>query len=150
MSYPIVYSSRTGNTALLAQAIREALPQEECSYFGAPHAEASRRYHLCGDSGRTRYLRRADGPLSPKPDQSEGVSLRHGRVWRCARLLEQILGRVKENLASGVQVVGTYMCQARCPRWCGTLRAMEDSPGVPYAGNLTAPSAIPTSRIWMG
>ena len=23
-----------------AQAIREALPQEECSYFGAPHAEA--------------------------------------------------------------------------------------------------------------
>ena len=40
MSYSIVYSSRTGNTALLAQAIREALPQEECSYFGAPHAEA--------------------------------------------------------------------------------------------------------------
>ena len=40
MSYSIVYSSRTGNTALLAQAIREALPQEECSSFGAPHAEA--------------------------------------------------------------------------------------------------------------
>ena len=34
MSYAIIYSSRTGNTALLAQAIREALPQEECLYFG--------------------------------------------------------------------------------------------------------------------
>ena len=29
MSYSIVYSSRTGNTALLAQAIREALTQYE-------------------------------------------------------------------------------------------------------------------------
>lgn len=35
MSYSIVYSSRTGNTALLAQAIREALPQEECGSFAA-------------------------------------------------------------------------------------------------------------------
>ena len=33
MSYAIVYSSRTGNTAQLAQAVREALPQEGCSYF---------------------------------------------------------------------------------------------------------------------
>ena len=37
MSYAIVYSSRTGNTAMLAQAVREALPQEDCRYFGAPH-----------------------------------------------------------------------------------------------------------------
>ena len=42
MSYAIIYSSRTGNTALLAQAIREALPQEECLYFGTlENAEAA-------------------------------------------------------------------------------------------------------------
>ena len=40
MSYAIVYSSRTGNTALLAQAIRESLPQEECLHFGGPDSKA--------------------------------------------------------------------------------------------------------------
>ena len=32
--YSIVYSSLTGNTRMLADAIHEALPQEECEYFG--------------------------------------------------------------------------------------------------------------------
>ena len=40
MSYAIVYSSVTGNTALLAQAIRETLPWETCCYFGAPDPQA--------------------------------------------------------------------------------------------------------------
>lgn len=40
MSYAIVYSSRTGNTALLAQALKEALPQGNCLYCGAPDAKA--------------------------------------------------------------------------------------------------------------
>ena len=40
MSYSIVYSSRTGNTALLAQTIRDSLPAGDCLYFGAPDARA--------------------------------------------------------------------------------------------------------------
>ena len=40
MRYAIVYSSPTGNTALLAQAIREALPQAGCLYFGGPDPKA--------------------------------------------------------------------------------------------------------------
>ena len=40
MSYAVVYSSHTGNTALLAEAVREALPQEDCIYFGTPDLKA--------------------------------------------------------------------------------------------------------------
>ena len=40
MSYAIVFSSKTGNTALLAQTLREQLPQADCCYFGAPDAAA--------------------------------------------------------------------------------------------------------------
>ena len=40
MSYAIVYSSRTGNTELLARAIQSALPAEDCLYFGGPDAAA--------------------------------------------------------------------------------------------------------------
>ncbi len=38
--YSIVYSSRTGNTEFLARAIREALPQESCEYFGPAERRA--------------------------------------------------------------------------------------------------------------
>ena len=39
MSYAIVFSSRTGNTALLAQTIRDTLPGD-CLYFGTPDPKA--------------------------------------------------------------------------------------------------------------
>ena len=40
MSYAIVFSSRTGNTGLLAQTLREQLPQADCCYFGTPDVAA--------------------------------------------------------------------------------------------------------------
>ena len=40
MSYAIVFSSKTGNTRLLADTLRASLPQNECTYFGAPDPEA--------------------------------------------------------------------------------------------------------------
>lgn len=40
MSYAIVFSSKTGNTALLAQTLQEQLPQADCCYFGVPDAAA--------------------------------------------------------------------------------------------------------------
>ena len=40
MSYAIVFSSRTGNTRLLAETIRDILPQGECVYFGEPSEQA--------------------------------------------------------------------------------------------------------------
>lgn len=33
--YSILYSSKTGNTELLAKAIQETLPNEDCDYFGS-------------------------------------------------------------------------------------------------------------------
>lgn len=40
MTYAIVFSSKTGNTQRLAQAIRDALPQQDCLFFGPPCGEA--------------------------------------------------------------------------------------------------------------
>ena len=33
-NYSILFSSVTGNTKKLADAIRETLPEEDCDYFG--------------------------------------------------------------------------------------------------------------------
>ena len=37
--YSIIFSSSTGNTKVLADAVREALPEEKCDYFGITGAE---------------------------------------------------------------------------------------------------------------
>lgn len=130
MSYSIVYSSRTGNTALLAQAVREALPQEDCGYFGEPHAQAL--------SADTVYV----GFWTDKGTCDESTahflkSLTNQKVFLfgtagfggAPAYFDQILGRVKENLVSGVQVIGTYMCQGKMPQAVRErYEAMEDSP----------------------
>ena len=40
ISYAIVFSSQTGNTKLLAEALKNSLPQEECLYIGTPDPKA--------------------------------------------------------------------------------------------------------------
>ena len=37
MSYAIVFSSKTGNTGLLADTLHSCLPQADCCYFGNPN-----------------------------------------------------------------------------------------------------------------
>ena len=40
MTYAIVYASKTGNTRLLAETIRESLPQDSCLWRGGPDERA--------------------------------------------------------------------------------------------------------------
>ena len=40
MSYAIVFSSKTGNTKLLADTLHNYLPQADCCYFGSPNPAA--------------------------------------------------------------------------------------------------------------
>lgn len=40
MSYAIVYSSKTGNTKILAETLHDCLPQADCCYFGSPNPAA--------------------------------------------------------------------------------------------------------------
>ena len=130
MSHAIVYSSRTGNTALLAQTIRETLPQEGCLYFGAPDPKA-----LTAD---TLYV----GFWTDKGTCDEEIarflqSVSSQKVFLFGTagfgggpaFFEQILKRVRENLRPEVKVVGTFMCQGKMPK---TVRdryeAMVNSP----------------------
>ena len=130
MSYAIVYSSPTGNTAMLAQAIREALPSEACRYFGGPDDQAlsAERIYVgfwtdkgtC-DEQTARFLERLT-------DQQVFLFGTAG-FGGAAAYFDQILGRVKEKLGPAVQVVGTYMCQGKMPPAVRRrYEAMEDSP----------------------
>ena len=130
MSYAIVYSSPTGNTAMLAQTIREALPQAECCYFGEPDDQAlsAKRIYVgfwtdkgtC-DEQTARFLERLT-------DQQVFLFGTAG-FGGAAAYFDQILGRVKEKLGPEVRVIGTYMCQGKMPPAVRRrYEAMEDSP----------------------
>ena len=130
MSYAIVYSSPTGNTAMLAQTIREALPQAECCYFGEldDQALSAKRIYVgfwtdkgtC-DEQTARFLERLT-------DQQVFLFGTAG-FGGAAAYFDQILGRVKEKLGPEVKVIGTYMCQGKMPPAVRRrYEAMEDSP----------------------
>lgn len=130
MSYAIVYSSPTGNTAMLAQTVREALPQAECCYFGEPDDQAlsAKRIYVgfwtdkgtC-DEQTARFLERLT-------DQQVFLFGTAG-FGGAAAYFDQILGRVKEKLGPEVKVIGTYMCQGKMPPAVRRrYEAMEDSP----------------------
>ena len=129
MSYSIVYSSRTGNTALLAQTIREALPAGDCLYFGAPDAHAL--------EAATIYV----GFWTDKGTCDESIanflqSVTGQKVFLfgtagfggAPAYFAQILERVEQNLKD-TNMVGSYMCQGKMPEAVRSrYLAMEESP----------------------
>lgn len=51
--YSIVFSSRTGNTAELAEAVREALPEGTCEYFGSVNGDGGGGFDSDGNRDRS-------------------------------------------------------------------------------------------------
>lgn len=116
MNYSIVYSSKTGNTALLAQKIQALLPQASCVYCGAPDETPAQAGLIFA------------GFWTDKGDCDERSSaflkdLRGKKVFLfgtagfggSAEYFEAILSRVGSHLDSSNEVVGAYMCQGKMP-----------------------------------
>ena len=114
MSYAIVFSSKTGNTRLLADTLRASLPQNECTYFGAPAPEALEAETLYigfwtdkghADDTLTAFLQtlRGSGSFCSAPQALAAVRNISSRSWqrcrnrwmRATRSLELICARAR-------------------------------------------------------
>ena len=116
MSYAIVFSSKTGNTALLAQTLQEQLPQADCCYFGAPDAAA-----LAAD---TLYVGFWTDKGKADADTLEFLQQLHSkRVFLfgtagfggSAPYFEKILAATQKALDGSNTVIGSFMCQGKMP-----------------------------------
>lgn len=133
MKYAIVFSSRTGNTAALADVLRGELPGEDCLYFGPPDpaALAAQRLYVgfwtdkgtC-DRAAAEFLKTVTG----------GEVFLFGTAGFGGRpgYFERILDNAEQELAGGT-VVGRYLCQGRMPmavreRYVKLLAAPEHAP----------------------
>ena len=128
MSYAIVFSSRTGNTRLLAETIREALPPAECVYFGEPSPQALSADRLyvgfwtdkgsC-DGSVAEFLRSAGA----KPVFLFGTAGFGGAAAYFDKILDSVQAHVQGP------VTGRFMCQGRMPAAVrDRYEAMPDSP----------------------
>ena len=105
MSYAIVFSSKTGNTALLAQTLQEQLPQADCCYFGAPDAAA-----LAAD---TLYVGFWTDKGKADADTLEFLQQLH--FGGSAPYFEKILAATRKALDGSNTVIGSFMCQGKMP-----------------------------------
>ena len=114
--YSIVFSSLTGNTKLLADAIHEALPKEECEYFGVGKAEELRSEVIYvgfwTDKGK------ADESSSDFLKQLRGKQVflfGTAGFGGSEEYFNKILKAVQKDLHSSNTVIGSFMCQGKMP-----------------------------------
>ena len=116
MKYSIVYSSRTGNTALLAEKLADALPAEERVYLGVPdpRGEAAELIFTGfwtdrggADQESAAFLER----LHNKKIFLFGTAGFGGSQ----AYFDQILGRVAARLDPSNTLAGSFLCQGRMP-----------------------------------
>ena len=117
MSYAIVFSSKTGNTRLLADTLRASLPQNECTYFGAPASEAL--------EAETLYIGFWTDKGKADADTLDFLKqLRGKRVFLfgtagfggSAPYFEKILAATRKALDGSNTVIGSFMCQGKMPQ----------------------------------
>ena len=116
MRYAIVYSSRTGNTKQLAEAIQQMLTQEDCVYIGAPSDEALQADRL--------YV----GFWTDKGSSSEEISAFLNRAGErqvflfgtagfgeSQQYFDTVLNKAAANLNPQATLIGSFMCQGKMP-----------------------------------
>lgn len=117
MTYSIVYSSKTGNTKMLADALHQALPADDCLYFGASDAQAlaAERIYIGFWTDKGTCDAETAAFLAQLTRQEVFLFGTCGFGGGVA-YFEQILARVRELLPESVQLVGSYLCPGKMPQ----------------------------------
>ena len=114
--YSIVYSSLTGNTKVLADAIHEALPQDECEYFGVSDTviPSSELLYIgfWTDKGNadTKTLQLLSQLKNKQIFLFGTAGFGGSDIY-----FRKILSQVKQFIDASNVIVGEYMCQGRMP-----------------------------------
>ena len=116
MKYSIVYSSRTGNTSLLATKLKDTLSKSDCVYYGTPDEKALEADLVFVGFGT--YKGECDEELAAllkKFNNKKVFLFGTAGFGRSSLYFEQIIDRVKKHINESNSVVGNFMCQGKMP-----------------------------------
>ena len=115
--YSILFSSLTGNTKKLADAIHETLPEEGCEYFGTIKTPIP--------SSELLYI----GFWTDKGNADNETltllsTLKNRRIFLFGTAgfggsdayFQKILGQVRQSIDPSNTIIGEYMCQGKMPQ----------------------------------
>ena len=115
--YSIIFSSVTGNTKLLADALRETLPKDACDYFGtSENAPTDSQLLYVGfwtDKGNADSATLA---LLQKLKNKKLFLFGTAGFGISEAYFRKVLDRVRESVDASNTIVGEYMCQGRMPQ----------------------------------
>ena len=139
MKYSIVYSSRTGNTKLLAETIKTILPEQDCVYFGEPSEEASKadRIYVGFWTDKGNCNSECEEFLK-KLGHKEVFLFGTAGFGGTPEYFDKIIRHVSKKLPFSAQIIGSYMCQGKMPISVrDRYEKMKKSPiPVPYINEL--------------
>lgn len=130
MTYSIVYSSKTGNTRMLAEALASFLPEEDRVYMGEPVSQArdAERIYVGFWTDKGTCDPETAAFLAELTTQEVFLFGTAG-FGGSADYFEKILAEVKQKLSPQVRLIGTYMCQGKMPQGVRhRYEAMEEGP----------------------
>ena len=115
--YSIIYSSRTGNTKKLAEAIYNVLPQNSCDYYGEVDKiedELSEVLYIGF------WTEKGDADLQTiellKQLKNKKIFLFGTAGYgESEKYFKNIINNVKRNIDSSNIIIGTFMCQGKMP-----------------------------------
>lgn len=117
-SYAIVFSSKTGNTELLADTLHSCLPQAECCYFGNPNPaamEADTLYVGFWTDTREKQMKALQTFFEAAAGKAGALLLVPLVLAAAKNIFNKILKTVQKDLHSSNTVIGSFMCQGKMP-----------------------------------
>ena len=116
MEYSIVYSSNTGNTAMLAEVIRDQVGSEKCKYFGSvdPKGKDTTLIFVGFWTDKGTCDEKMEEFLKSLRDKKVFIFGTAG-FGGSEEYYSRILKSVEKNLDVSNNIVGTYMCQGKMP-----------------------------------
>lgn len=117
--YSVVYSSPTGNTAKLADKLREILPTDGCVYFGSPSAQEEIADSEVVFLGFWTLRRDADAETKeflPRLNDKKVFLFGTAGFASNGEYYDEILGRVKQQLPDSTEYLGGFLCAGKMPQ----------------------------------
>ena len=138
MKYAIIYSSRTGNTRLLAETVKNTLTDSECIYFGSPDTAAlsADRIYVGFWTDKGTCDKDTANFLGKLTDQEIYLFGTAG-FGEKSEYFDKVIKQTEKNLNSNVKVIGSFMCQGKMPMSVRQRyeKMLESSSNIP---NITA------------
>ena len=116
MKYSIVCNSKTGNTKMLANAIKENLDVNDCIYFGEPSSEALNAdiiyVGFWTDKG---CCNKECGEFLGKIKNKKVFLFGTAGFGEDNTYFDKVISKTKSCLPESAELIGTYMCQGKMP-----------------------------------